>query len=270
MVPYSAPIEDMRFVLNRLVGLDRIAALPGYEDATSELVDAVLEEAGKLASEVLAPINASGDREHSVLENGVVRTPKGFKAAYDQYRDGGWNAVPFEPEYGGQGLPWTVAFAVQEMWQASNMSFGLCPLLNQGAVELLQDHGTDRQKQVYLPKLISGEWTGTMNLTEPQAGSDVGAVRTKAEKDGDVYRISGQKIFITYGEHDLADNIIHLVLARTPDAPPGIKGISLFVVPKFLIGADGSNGATKRSSLRVAGAQTWDQRQPDLCHGLWR
>jgi len=248
MVPYTAPIEDMRFVLNRLVGLDRIAALPGYEDATPELVDAVLEEAGKLASEVLAPINASGDREHSVLENGVVRTPKGFKAAYDQYRDGGWNAVPFEPEYGGQGLPWTVAFAVQEMWQASNMSFGLCPLLNQGAVELLQDHGTDQQKQLYLPKLISGEWTGTMNLTEPQAGSDVGAVRTKAEKDGEVYRIAGQKIFITYGEHDLADNIIHLVLARTPDSPPGIKGISLFVVPKFLLGEDGTPGT--RNDLR--------------------
>ena len=248
MVPYAAPIEDMRFVLNRLVGLDRIAALPGYEEVSPDLVDAVLEEAGKLASEVLAPINASGDHEHSVLENGVVRTPKGFKQAYDQYRDGGWNAVPFDPEFGGQGLPWTVAFAVQEMWQASNMSFGLCPLLNQGAVELLQDHGSDEQKRLYLPKMISGEWTGTMNLTEPQAGSDVGAVRTKAWKDGDAYRIAGQKIFITYGEHDFADNIIHLVLARTPDAPAGIKGISLFVVPKFLVGADGAPG--ERNDLR--------------------
>ncbi len=248
MIPYAAPIEDMRFVLNRLVGLDRIAALPGYEDVSADLVDAVLEEAGKLASEVLAPINASGDHEHSILENGVVRTPKGFRQAYDQYRDGGWNAVPFDPEYGGQGLPWTVAFAVQEMWQASNMSFGLCPLLNQGAVELLQDHGSEDQKRLYLPRLISGEWTGTMNLTEPQAGSDVGAVRTKAEKHGDVYRITGQKIFITYGEHDLADNIIHLVLARTPDAPAGIKGISLFVVPKFLVGADGAPG--ERNDLR--------------------
>ncbi len=248
MIPYSAPIDDMRFVLNRLVGLDRIAALPGYEDVSPDLVEAVLEEAGKLASEVLAPINASGDHEHSVLENGVVRTPKGFKEAYDQYRDGGWNSVPFEPDYGGQGLPWTVAFAVQEMWQASNMSFGLCPLLNQGAVELLQDHGSDEQKRTYLPKLISGEWTGTMNLTEPQAGSDVGAVRTKAVKDGDSYRITGQKIYITYGEHDLADNIIHLVLARTPDAPSGIKGISLFVVPKFLVGPDGAPG--ERNDLR--------------------
>ncbi len=248
MIPYAAPIEDMRFVLNRLVGLDRIAALPGYEDVSPDLVDAVLEEAGKLASEVLAPINASGDHEHSVLENGVVRTPKGFKQAYDQYRDGGWNAVPFDPEFGGQGLPWTVAFAVQEMWQASNMSFGLCPLLNQGAVELLQDHGSEEQKRLYLPKMISGEWTGTMNLTEPQAGSDVGAVRTKAWKDGDAYRIAGQKIFITYGEHDFADNIIHLVLARTPDAPAGIKGISLFVVPKFLVGPDGAPG--ERNDLR--------------------
>ena len=248
MVPYAAPIEDMRFVLNRLVGLERIAALPGYEEVSPDLVDAVLEEAGKLASEVLAPINASGDHEHSVLENGVVRTPKGFREAYGQYRDGGWNAVPFDPEFGGQGLPWTVAFAVQEMWQASNMSFGLCPLLNQGAVELLQDHGSDEQKRLYLPKLISGEWTGTMNLTEPQAGSDVGAVRTKAWKDGDAYRIAGQKIFITYGEHDLADNIVHLVLARTPDAPAGIKGISLFVVPKFLVGEDGTPG--ERNDLR--------------------
>ena len=248
MVPYAAPLDDMRFVLNRLVGLDRIAALPGYDEVSPELVDAVLEEAGKLASEVLAPINASGDHEHSVLENGVVRTPKGFKEAYDRYRDGGWNAVPFDPEFGGQGLPWTVAFAVQEMWQAANMSFGLCPLLNQGAVELLQDHGSDAQKQHYLPRLISGEWTGTMNLTEPQAGSDVGAVRTRAVKDGDVYRITGQKIYITYGEHDLADNIIHLVLARTPDAPPGIKGISLFVVPKFLLDAEGRPG--ERNDLR--------------------
>ncbi len=248
MIPYAAPIEDMRFVLNRLVGLDRIAALPGYEDVSPDLVDAVLEEAGKLASEVLAPINASGDHEHSVLENGVVRTPKGFKQAYDQYRDGGWNSVPFDPEFGGQGLPWTVAFAVQEMWQASNMSFGLCPLLNQGAVELLQDHGSDEQKRLYLPKMISGEWTGTMNLTEPQAGSDVGAVRTKAEPEGGAWRIRGQKIFITYGEHDLAGNIIHLVLARTPNAPAGIKGISLFVVPKFLLDADGAPG--KRNDLR--------------------
>ncbi|NNG04403.1 MAG: acyl-CoA dehydrogenase [Inquilinus sp.] len=248
MVPYTAPIADMRFVLNRLVGLDSIAALPGYEEATPELVEAVLEEAGKLASGVLAPLNHIGDQTHSVLENGVVRTPEGFKQAYDQYRDGGWNAVPFDPEHGGQGLPWTVAFAVQEMWQAANMAFGLCPLLNQGAVELLQDHGTDEQKRVYLPKMIAGTWTGTMNLTEPQAGSDVGAVRTKAVRDGEVYRISGQKIYITYGEHDFADNIVHLVLARTPDAPSGIKGISLFVVPKFLVNEDGSLG--ERNDLR--------------------
>ncbi|MEE8272742.1 MAG: acyl-CoA dehydrogenase [Alphaproteobacteria bacterium] len=248
MIPYAAPIDDMRFVLNRIVGLDRIAALPGYEDATPDLVDAVLEEAGKLAAGVLAPINAAADRQHSVLENGVVRTPDGFRKAYDQYRDGGWNAVPFDPDYGGQGLPWTVAFAVQEMWQAANMSFGLCPLLNQGAVELLEAHGSAEQKRTYLPKLISGEWTGTMNLTESQAGSDVGAVRTRAVRDGDAYRIAGQKIFITYGEHDLADNIVHLVLARTPDAPPGVKGVSLFVVPKLLPDAAGAPG--RRNDLR--------------------
>jgi alkylation response protein AidB-like acyl-CoA dehydrogenase len=250
MIPYAAPVQDMRFVLHRVVGLERAAALPGLEEtAAPDLVDAVLEEAARLAADVLAPLNRIGDEEGAVLENGVVRTAPGFRDAYRTYVEGGWNAVPFDPDHGGQGLPWAVAFAVQEMWQAANMGFGLCPLLNQGAVDLLTEHGSAEQKATYLPRLISGEWTGTMNLTEPQAGSDVGAVRTRAEPAGDgSYRIRGQKIYITYGEHDMVDNIVHLVLARLPDAPPGVKGISLFVVPKFLVGADGAPGA--RNDLR--------------------
>ena len=249
---YSAPVADMRFALNRVIGFDRIAALPGYEDATPDLVDSVLEEAGKFAAGVLAPINAEGDRKGSKLENGVVTQPESFRAAYKQYVEAGWNGVPFEPEYGGQGLPWALAFAVQEMWQSANMAFGLCPMLNQGAVELLSEHGSQQQKDTYLAKLIAGEWTGTMDLTEPSAGSDLGAVRTKAVPNGDHYLISGTKIFITYGEHDQAENIIHLVLARLPDAPAGSKGISLFIAPKFLINADGSLG----------------QRNDFLCTGL--
>ncbi|UEM01407.1 acyl-CoA dehydrogenase [Skermanella rosea] len=248
MIPYSAPIQDMRFVLNEVVGMDRITSLPGYADATPDMVDAILDEAGKLASNVLAPINFSGDQEGAVLENGVVRTPKGFREAYRQYQEGGWNSVPFDPGHGGQGLPWTLAMAVQEMWQAANMSFALCPMLNQGAVEALTEHGSDELKEIYLGKLISGEWTGTMNLTEPQAGSDLAAIRTRAVREDGHYRISGQKIYITYGEHDFTENIIHMVLARLNDAPPGIKGISLFVVPKFLVNPDGSLG--DRNDLR--------------------
>jgi 3-(methylthio)propanoyl-CoA dehydrogenase len=240
---YTAPLADMRFALEEIAGIAEIASLPGCEQASPDLIEAILEEAGKLASGVLAPLNRVGDKEGSRLENGVVRTPQGFKEAYRQYVEGGWNALPFEPEHGGQGLPMVLATAVLEMWNAANMGFALCPLLNVGAVEALTAHGTEEQKRLYLPKLISGEWTGTMNLTEPQAGSDVGALRTRAARDGDHYRITGQKIFITYGEHDMAPNIVHLVLARLPDAPPGTKGISLFLVPKFLVNADGSLGA---------------------------
>jgi len=248
MVPYVAPTEDMRFVLEHVIGLSRLQSLPGFEDWGSDTLQAVLEEAGKLATNVLSPINAVGDRQHArITQPGMVELPEGFKAAYDQYRDGGWNALPFDPDYGGQGLPWSVAFAVQEMWQGSNMSFGLCPMLNQGAVELLQEHGSDAQKKMYLENLISGVWTGTMNLTEPQAGSDLATVRTVATPDPSAgegaFRVKGQKIYITFGEHDLAENIIHMVLARTPDAPEGTKGISLFIVPKFLVNEDGSLGA---------------------------
>jgi len=248
MTTYAAPVQDMRFTLSNVAGFDRVAGLPGLEQVTPDLVGAVLEEASKFAGNVLAPLNRTGDQVGATLENGVVRTAPGFKDAYRQFVEGGWNSVPFDPDHGGQGLPWALAFAVQEMWQAANMSYGLSMLLTQGAVELLTEHGSPEQKGLYLPKLISGEWTGTMNLTEPQAGSDVGAVRTRAEPDGGHYRIRGQKIFITYGEHDMAENIVHMVLARLPDAPPGVKGISLFLVPKFLVNPDGSLGA--RNDLR--------------------
>ncbi len=248
MTDYAAPLADMRFALTEIAGIDEIARLPGCEQASPDVVDAVLEEAGKLAGGVLAPLNRIGDRQASRLENGVVRTPDGFKEAYAKYVEGGWNALPFPPEHGGQGLPMALSTAVFEMWNSANMGFALCPLLNVGAVEALHAHGTQEQKQVYLPKLVSGEWTGTMNLTEPQAGSDVGALRTRAVRDGDGYRITGQKIFITYGEHDMAANIVHLVLARLPDAPPGTRGISLFLVPKFLVDADGKLG--QRNDVR--------------------
>jgi len=228
---YQAPLKDMRFVLNELAGLGAVAKLPGYQDATPDTVDAILEEASKFASEVLDPINLSGDREGSKYTDGAVRTPKGFQAAYKKFCEGGWNALPFEAEWGGQGLPRLVSTPVQEMWKSSNMSFSLCPLLTQGAIEALLLRGSDSLKKAYLPNMVEGKWTGTMNLTEPQAGSDLALVRTKAERSGDHYLISGQKIFITYGEHDLAENIVHLVLARTPDAPEGVKGISLFIVP---------------------------------------
>jgi alkylation response protein AidB-like acyl-CoA dehydrogenase len=249
MIPYSPPLDDMRFALDELAGLPQIAQLPGCEQASPDLVDAVLEEAAKLAGDVLAPLNDVGDRERARLENGVVRTPSGFKEAYRLYAEGGWNALPFEPAHGGQGLPVALSTAILEMWNSANMGFALCPLLNIGAVELLQAHGSDTQKETYLGKMVSGEWTGTMNLTEPQAGSDVGALRTRAVKDGDHFRISGQKIFITYGDHDFTENIVHMVLARLPDAPAGTRGISLFLVPKFLVNPDGSLGA--RNDIRT-------------------
>jgi len=242
MPTFTPPIREMQFVIEEIGALDAIAALPGYEEATRDLVGAVLEEAGKFGAGALAPLNPVGDREGCQLDGGKVRLPTGFADAYATFVESGWNAVAFDPEFGGQGLPWLVATAVQEVWHAANMAFGLIPMLTQGAVELLSLHGSPDQKALLLPKLVSGEWTGTMNLTEPGAGSDLGALRTKAVRDGDQYRITGQKIFITAGEHDAAGNIVHLVLARLPDAPPGAKGISLFVVPKFLVNADGSLG----------------------------
>jgi len=243
MADYRAPLADMRFVLDEVVGLGEIAQLPGYEEASPDLVDAVLAEAGKVAAEVVGPLNRVGDTQGAVLENGVVRTPEGFKSAYRTFVDGGWNGLACDPAYGGQGLPFVLSTAVTEIWDAANTAFALCPMLTQGAVEAIRAHATRALKDAYLPKLVSGEWTGTMNLTEPQAGTDVGALRTRAVPEGDHYRITGTKIFITYGDHDYTDNIIHLVLARLPDALPGVKGISLFLVPKVLVNADGSLGA---------------------------
>ena len=227
MSDYRPPVDEMQALLFDVLGFEN-------EEIDQETCAAILDEASKLASEVLAPLNWSGDQFGAKLDDGVVTTAPGFKEAYSQYCESGWNAVPFDPEYGGQGLPYGMAFPVQEMWQGANMSFGLCPLLTQGAVEAISHHGSDEQKAKYLPKLISGEWTGTMNLTEPGAGSDLGLIRTKAVKDGDKYKIHGQKIFITHGEHDMTENIIHLVLARIEGAPEDVKGISLFIVPKIL------------------------------------
>ena len=243
MAEYVAPLRDMKFTIQELGGLAEIGGLPGCEELTPDLVDAVLEEAGKFASGVLSPLNWSGDQEGCRVENGVVTTPAGFRDAYQQFREAGWPALGGDPEFGGQGLPHLISGMVSEIWNGANMSFCLCPMLTNGAVTAVKRHGSDAQKQLYLEKMVSGEWTGTMNLTEPQAGSDLSAVRTRAVPEGDHFRISGTKIFITYGEHDFTENIIHLVLARTPTAPEGVKGISLFLVPKFMVAADGSIGA---------------------------
>jgi len=250
MSAYVAPLKDMKFVMQELAGLAEVAKLPGYEEATPDIVDAILEEASKFASQVLDPLNYSGDREGSRWQDGAVATPKGFKAAYRAYVEGGWGSMPVSSEFGGQGLPRIVATPVEEMWCSGNMSFSLCPMLTQGALHAIELCGSEHLRKTFLPRMATGEWTGTMNLTEPQAGSDLALVKTRAVPEGDHYRISGQKIFITYGEHDLTDNIVHLVLARTPDAPEGVKGISLFIVPKFLVKADGSLG--ERNEARCA------------------
>ena len=243
MSEYRAPIRDMQFVLKELAGLEELAKLPGCEEATPDVVDAVLEEAAKFAEEVLSPLNASGDKEGARFSEGKVTTPKGFKEAYRLFAESGWTALGSEPEWGGQGLPRLVATPVAEMWKSANHAFSLCPLLTGGAIDALVLSGSDELKKTFLEKMVTGEWTGTMNLTEPGAGSDLAAVRTRAEPQADgSYRVFGQKIFITYGEHDMADNIVHLVLARTPTAPEGVKGISLFIVPKFLVKPDGTLG----------------------------
>ena len=239
---YAAPVRDLRFVLEELLA-HRSLALPGFEEATPDLVEAVLEEAAKLAGDVWGPLNSIGDRQGAKRHtDGSVTTSEGFAAAYQAYVEGGWNGIGVSEALGGQNLPEVVASAVQEMLHGANMALGLCPMLTAGAIEALAHHGSETLKTTYLPKLVEGTWTGTMNLTEPQAGSDLSKVRTKAIPEGDHYRISGQKIYITWGEHDAAENIIHLVLARKPDAPEGNKGISLFLVPKFLVNADGSLG----------------------------
>ena len=245
MTSYSAPIRDIQFLLHDVLAIDKYSNLKGFSDVTPDVVDAILEEGGKFASEVLHPLNQSGDREGCVRHpDGSVTTPKGFKEAYQAYRDGGWQGLGADPDFGGQGLPYIMAIAISEMVSAANMAFGMYPGLARGAADAIAAHGTPEQKSLYLPRMTSGEWGGTMNLTEPHCGTDLGLLRAKAvpQTDG-TYKISGQKIFISAGEHDLTDNIIHLVLARIEGAPEGVKGISLFIVPKFLINADGTLGA---------------------------
>jgi 3-(methylthio)propanoyl-CoA dehydrogenase len=244
MAEYNAPLRDIRFVLEHLVDLPALTKFAGFEHADPDSVFAVLEENGRFMEDLVAPLNRIGDEQGSVRnDDGSVTTPDGFKEAYKAYVDAGWGGVPFPPEYGGGGFPWLVGITMQEILTSANMAFSMCPLLNQGAIDMLLHHAGEEQRETYLPKMVTGEWTGTMNLTEPQAGSDVGALTTKAVRQDDgTYRVTGQKIFISFGEHDMAENIIHLVLARTPDAPPGTKGISCFIVPKFLLNDDGTLG----------------------------
>ena len=239
---YDAPVRDMQFVLHDVLHVSG-QDIPGYDELDRGFTEAVLTEAGKLATEVLAPLNRVGDEEGCALENGVVRTPRGFKAAYDRMREGGWIGLDADPDYGGQGMPYVLNSATGEMFVSANMAFNMYQGLSHGAYAAIHAHGTDQQRAVYLPPLVEGRWSGTMNLTEPQCGTDLGLIRTKAEPQGDgTHRITGQKIWISAGEHDLADNIVHLVLARIPGGPEGVKGISLFIVPKFLVNEDGSLG----------------------------
>ena len=242
MADYSAPIWNIQFILEELAGIEDIAGYDGFGDFDSALVAPVLSEAARFIEDTIAPLNTVSDQQGSVrADDGSVVTPDGFIKAYKAFVDAGWPSVPFDPAYGGGGFPWVIALALQEMLNSACMSFALCPMLTQGAIDLLSEHGDEEQRETWLRPLVSGEWSATMNLTEPDAGSDVGALRAKAERHDDgTYRISGQKIFITYGEHDMVDNIIHLVLARTPDAPVGTRGISTFIVPKFLLDEDGN------------------------------
>ncbi|MES1947080.1 acyl-CoA dehydrogenase [Salinisphaera sp. C84B14] len=253
MAEYRAPTRDMLFVLNEVLDDQRIRNLPGYDDYEPETVSAVLDEAARFASDVLSPLNWPGDREGVHWSEDGIAAAEGFAAAYSQYVEGGWNGLAGSADHGGMGMPRVLGAAAMEMWNAANMSFALCPLLTASAVEALENHGNDELKQTYLDKLVTGEWTGCMDLTEPQAGSDLAQVRSKAQADGDAYRLFGQKIYITWGEHDMADNIIHFVLARLPDAPAGVKGISLFLVPKYILDENGNPG--ERNDMRCASVE---------------
>ncbi len=251
---YAAPVRDMQFVLHDVLHVSE-QDIPGYDDLDRAFTEAVLTEAGKLAAEVLAPLNRVGDEEGCALENGVVRTPRGFKAAYDRMREGGWIGLDADPEFGGQGMPYLLNSATGEMFVSANMAFNMYQGLSHGAYAAIHAHGSDQQKATFLPPLVEGRWSGTMNLTEPQCGTDLGLIRTKAEPQGDgTHRVTGQKIWISAGEHDLADNIVHLVLARIPGGPEGVKGISLFIVPKFLVNEDGSLGS--RNAVSCGGLES--------------
>jgi acyl-CoA dehydrogenase len=243
MPHYNAPTKDMQYVLNDVLDVKN-SSIPGYADLDADSLSAILEEAGKITSQVLAPLNAVGDQEGCHFENGVIRTPAGFKDAFEQVKEGGWTGIDCDPEFGGQGLPYLVGTAVGEMFASSNMAFGMYQGLTHGAYSAIHAHGTEAQKQTYLPNMVSCDWTGTMNLTEPHCGTDLGLMRTKAEPQADgTFKITGQKIFISAGDHDLSENVIHLVLAKIPGGPDGVKGISLFIVPKFMVNEDGSLGA---------------------------
>ena len=244
MSEYRPPVDEMLFILDSVAGMRQVAALPGCEMVSGELARSVIEEAGELASSVLAPLNAEGDRSGTTVRDGQVQVPEGFRKAYEAFVDGGWGSISAPETYGGQGLPLVLSMPVQEMWQSANLAWSLCPLLSQGALHALELHASEELRQQFLPRLVSGEWTGTMNLTEPQAGSDLGLVRCQARPENGHYLINGQKIFITFGDHDMTGNILHLVLARLPDAPPGTRGLSLFLVPKRIPDADGVPGAS--------------------------
>ncbi|MFT6005166.1 MAG: alkylation response protein AidB-like acyl-CoA dehydrogenase [Pseudoalteromonas tetraodonis] len=253
MADYKAPISEVSFVLNDLLNINGLTEIPAFEEASPELIDAILEEAGKFAAEVFAPLNRIGDIEHSKVIDGEVVTATGFKQAYQQFVDAGWMSLAHTPQYGGQGLPFTVHMAASEFWNSANMALAICPMLSAGGIDALNAHASSAIKETYLPKMITGEWTGTMNLTEPHAGSDLSNLRTKATPDGDHYRLAGQKIYITWGEHDMTENILHIVLAPLIDAPAGVKGLSLFLVPKFLVNSDGSLG--ERNDVRVVSTE---------------
>jgi alkylation response protein AidB-like acyl-CoA dehydrogenase len=243
MPHYIAPTKDMQYVLNDVLDVKN-SSIPGYADLDADFLSAIFEEAGKITSQVLAPLNAVGDQEGCHFENGLIRTPAGFKDAFEQVKEGGWTGIDCDPEFGGQGLPYLVGTAVGEMFASSNMAFGMYQGLTHGAYSAIHAHGSEAQKQTYLPNMVSCDWTGTMNLTEPHCGTDLGLMRTKAEPQADgTFKITGQKIFISAGDHDLSENIIHLVLAKIPGGPDGVKGISLFIVPKFMVNEDGSLGA---------------------------
>ncbi len=253
MADYKAPVQEMSFVLNDLFDVQSLTTIPAFAEATPDLVDAVVQEAGKFAAEVIAPLNRQGDIQHSRAKDGAVTTPDGFKEAYSLFQQNGWTSLAQDPNYGGQGLPFTVHMAASEFWNSANMSFALCPMLSAGGMDVLMAHASQDLRDKFLPQLVSGEWTGTMNLTEPHAGSDLSSLKTKARPDGDHYLLKGQKIYITWGEHDMADNILHIVLAPLEDAPAGVKGLSLFLVPKYLVNEDGSLG--DRNDLSVVSTE---------------